>query len=219
MLFAKKNVSMVAPEDALPGRTDQTMPVPEKHFVLDAPLTAPWPDGMQSAVFGMGCFWGAERKFWQTDGVFSTAVGYAGGYTPNPTYEETCSGLTGHTEVVLVVFDPQRVTYVDLLRVFWENHDPTQGMRQGNDIGTQYRSAIYTTSDEQAESASESARVYQVQLSNAGRSTITTEIAPLGTFFYAEPYHQQYLGKNPNGYCGIGGTGVSCPIGTGVSQA
>lgn len=219
MLFAKKNVSMVAPEDALPGRTDQTMPVPEKHFVLDAPLTAPWPDGMQSAVFGMGCFWGAERKFWQTDGVFSTAVGYAGGYTPNPTYEETCSGLTGHTEVVLVVFDPQRVTYVDLLRVFWENHDPTQGMRQGNDIGTQYRSAIYTTSDEQAESASESARVYQVQLSNAGRSTITTEIAPLGAFFYAEPYHQQYLGKNPNGYCGIGGTGVSCPIGTGVSQA
>lgn len=219
MLFAKKNVSMVAPADALPGRTDQTMPVPEKHFVLDAPLTAPWPDGMQSAVFGMGCFWGAERKFWQTDGVFSTAVGYAGGYTPNPTYEETCSGLTGHTEVVLVVFDPQRVTYVDLLRVFWENHDPTQGMRQGNDIGSQYRSAIFTTSDEQAESASESARVYQVQLSNAGRSTITTEIAPLGAFFYAEPYHQQYLGKNPNGYCGIGGTGVSCPIGTGVSQA
>ena len=219
MLFAKKNVSMVAPEEALPGRTDQTMPVPEKHFVLDAPLTAPWPDGMQSAVFGMGCFWGAERKFWQTDGVFSTAVGYAGGYTPNPTYEETCSGLTGHTEVVLVVFDPQRVTYVDLLRVFWENHDPTQGMRQGNDIGSQYRSAIFTASDEQAQSASESARVYQVQLSNAGRSTITTEIAPLGTFYYAEPYHQQYLGKNPNGYCGIGGTGVSCPIGTGVSQA
>lgn len=219
MLFAKKNVSMVAPEDALPGRTDQTMPVPEKHFVLDAPLTAPWPDGMQSAVFGMGCFWGAERKFWQTDGVFSTAVGYAGGYTPNPTYEETCSGLTGHTEVVLVIFDPRRVTYTDLLRVFWENHDPTQGMRQGNDIGSQYRSAIFTTSDEQAQSASESARVYQVQLSNAGRSTITTEIAPLGTFYYAEPYHQQYLGKNPNGYCGIGGTGVSCPIGTGVSQA
>lgn len=219
MLFAKKNVSMVAPEEALPGRTDQTMPVPEKHFVLDAPLTAPWPDGMQSAVFGMGCFWGAERKFWQTDGVFSTAVGYAGGYTPNPTYEETCSGLTGHTEVVLVIFDPRRVTYTDLLRVFWENHDPTQGMRQGNDIGSQYRSAIFTASDEQAQSASESARVYQVQLSKAGRSTITTEIAPLGTFYYAEPYHQQYLGKNPNGYCGIGGTGVSCPIGTGVSQA
>ena len=219
MLFAKKNASMVAPESALPGRTDQTMPVPEKHFVLDAPLTPPWPDGMHTAVFGMGCFWGAERKFWQADGVFSTAVGYAGGYTPNPTYEETCSGLTGHTEVVLVAFDPARVTYNDLLRVFWENHDPTQGMRQGNDIGSQYRSAVYTTSAEQAEAAVESARVYQTQLSAAGLSTITTEIAPLGDFFYAEPYHQQYLGKNPNGYCGIGGTGVSCPIGTGVSQA
>lgn len=218
MLFAKKNASMVAPENALPGRTDQTMPVPEKHFVLDAPLTPPWPDGLQTAVFGMGCFWGAERKFWQTDGVFSTAVGYAGGYTPNPTYEETCSGLTGHTEVVLVVFDPARVTYTDLLRVFWENHDPTQGMRQGNDIGSQYRSAIYTTSDEQMESATESARIYQAQLSAAGLSTITTEIVALDRFFYAEPYHQQYLGKNPNGYCGIGGTGVSCPIGTGVSQ-
>ncbi len=219
MLFAKKNASMVAPENALPGRTDQTMPVPEKHFVLDAPLTPPWPDGTHTAVFGMGCFWGAERKFWQADGVFSTAVGYAGGYTPNPTYEETCSGLTGHTEVVLVAFDPARVTYNDLLRVFWENHDPTQGMRQGNDIGSQYRSAVYTTSAEQAEAAVESARVYQTQLSAAGLSTITTEIAPLGDFFYAEPYHQQYLGKNPNGYCGIGGTGVSCPIGTGVSQA
>jgi len=219
MLFAKKNASMVAPENALPGRTDQTMPVPEKHFVLDAPLTPPWPDGMHTAVFGMGCFWGAERKFWQADGVFSTSVGYAGGYTPNPTYEETCSGLTGHTEVVLVAFDPARVTYNDLLRVFWENHDPTQGMRQGNDIGSQYRSAVYTTSAEQAEAAVESARVYQTQLSAAGLSTITTEIAPLGDFFYAEPYHQQYLGKNPNGYCGIGGTGVSCPIGTGVSQA
>ncbi len=219
MLFAKKNASIVAPENALPGRTDQTMPVPEKHFVLDAPLTPPWPDGMHTAVFGMGCFWGAERKFWQADGVFSTAVGYAGGYTPNPTYEETCSGLTGHTEVVLVAFDPARVTYNDLLRVFWENHDPTQGMRQGNDIGSQERSAVYTTSAEQAEAAVESARVYQTQLSAAGLSTITTEIAPLGDFFYAEPYHQQYLGKNPNGYCGIGGTGVSCPIGTGVSQA
>ncbi len=218
MLFAKKNASMVAPENALPGRTDQTMPVPEKHFVLDASLTPPWSDGMRTAVFGMGCFWGAERKFWQTDGVYSTAVGYAGGYTPNPTYEETCSGLTGHTEVVLVVFDPARVTYTDLLRVFWENHDPTQGMRQGNDIGSQYRSAVYTTSDEQLAAAGESAGVYQTQLSAAGLSTITTEIAPLDHFFYAEPYHQQYLGKNPNGYCGIGGTGVSCPIGTGVSQ-
>lgn len=219
MLFAKKNASMVDRENALPGRTDQTMPVPEKHFVLDAGLTPPWPEGMQTAVFGMGCFWGAERKFWQTDGVFSTAVGYAGGYTPNPTYEETCSGLTGHTEVVLVVFDSARVTYTDLLRVFWENHDPTQGMRQGNDIGSQYRSAVYTTTDEQFTAAGESARVYQTQLSAAGLSTITTEIAPLAHFFYAEPYHQQYLGKNPNGYCGIGGTGVSCPIGTGVPQA
>jgi peptide-methionine (S)-S-oxide reductase len=163
----------------------------------------------------MGCFWGAERKFWQLEGVYSTAVGYAGGYTPNPTYEETCSGLTGHTEVVLVVFDPARVTYTDLLRVFWENHDPTQGMRQGNDIGTQYRSAVYTTSDEQTSIVAESLRVYQERLSTAGYA-ITTEVAPLADFYYAEPYHQQYLGKNPNGYCGIGGTGVSCPIGTGV---
>ena len=217
-MFGKKNTAMVDPADALPGRTDQTMPVPEKHFVLDAPLTGPWPEGMEVAVFGMGCFWGAERKFWQTEGVFSTAVGYSGGYTPNPSYEETCSGLTGHTEVVLVVFDPRRLGYLDLLRVFWENHDPTQGMRQGNDIGSQYRSAIYTTSDAQATAAADSARVYQERLTAAGRSSITTEIASLGDFFYAEPYHQQYLGKNPNGYCGIGGTGVSCPIGTGITQ-
>ena len=218
-MFGKKNTAMVDPADALPGRTDQTMPVPEKHFVLDAPLTGPWPEGMEVAVFGMGCFWGAERKFWQTEGVFSTAVGYAGGYTPNPSYEETCSGLTGHTEVVLVVFDPRRLGYLDLLRVFWENHDPTQGMRQGNDIGSQYRSAIYTTSDAQATAAADSERVYQERLTAAGRSSITTEIASLGDFFYAEPYHQQYLGKNPNGYCGIGGTGVSCPIGTGITQS
>lgn len=216
MLFAKKSVAMVTPEQALPGRTDQTMPVPSAHFVLGTALTPPWPDGMQTAVFGMGCFWGAERKFWQTDGVYSTAVGYAGGFTPNPTYEECCSGLTGHTEVVLVVFDPQRLTYTDLLRVFWENHDPTQGMRQGNDIGTQYRSAVYTVSDEQSVMVNESLRVYQERLSAAGYPSITTEVAPLAAFFYAEPYHQQYLGKNPNGYCGIGGTGVSCPIGTGV---
>ncbi|MEN9803194.1 MAG: peptide-methionine (S)-S-oxide reductase MsrA [Actinomycetota bacterium] len=216
MLFAKKSVAMVTPEQALPGRTDQTMPVPASHFVLGTPLTPPWLDAMQTAVFGMGCFWGAERKFWQLEGVHSTAVGYAGGYTPNPTYEETCSGLTGHTEVVLVVFDPARVTYTDLLRVFWENHDPTQGMRQGNDIGTQYRSAVYTTSDEQTSIVAESLRVYQERLSSAGYAAITTEVAPLGAFFYAEPYHQQYLGKNPNGYCGIGGTGVSCPIGTGA---
>ena len=218
-MFGKKNTAMVDPADALPGRTDQTMPVPEKHFVLDAPLTGPWPEGMEVAVFGMGCFWGAERKFWQTEGVFSTAVGYSGGYTPNPSYEETCSGLTGHTEVVLVVFDPRRLGYLDLLRVFWENHDPTQGMRQGNDIGSQYRSAIYTTSDAQATAAADSERVYQERLTAAGRSSITTEIASLGDFFYAEPYHQQYLGKNPNGYCGIGGTGVSCPIGTGITQS
>jgi peptide-methionine (S)-S-oxide reductase len=216
MLFAKKSVAMVTREQALPGRTDQTMPIPATHFVLGTPLAPPWPAGLQTAVFGMGCFWGAERKFWQLDGVYSTAVGYAGGYTPNPTYEETCSGLTGHTEVVLVVFDPERVSYTDLLRVFWENHDPTQGMRQGNDIGTQYRSAVYTTSDEQTSIVTESLRVYQERLSAAGLASITTEVAPLTDFFYAEPYHQQYLGKNPNGYCGIGGTGVACPIGTGV---
>lgn len=216
MLFAKKSVAMVTPEQALPGRTDQTMPVPASHFVLGTPLTPPWPDGVRTAVFGMGCFWGAERKFWQLEGVYSTAVGYAGGYTPNPTYEETCSGLTGHTEVVLVVFDPARVTYSDLLRVFWENHDPTQGMRQGNDIGTQYRSAVYTTSDDETSIVAESLRVYQERLAAAGYPAITTEVAPLADFFYAEPYHQQYLGKNPNGYCGIGGTGVSCPIGTGA---
>jgi peptide-methionine (S)-S-oxide reductase len=216
MLFAKKSVAMVTPEQALPGRTDQTMPVPASHFVLGTPLTPPWPDGVRTAVFGMGCFWGAERKFWQLEGVYSTAVGYAGGYTPNPTYEETCSGLTGHTEVVLVVFDPVRVTYSELLRVFWENHDPTQGMRQGNDIGTQYRSAVYTTSDDETSIVAESLRVYQERLAAAGYRAITTEVAPLADFFYAEPYHQQYLGKNPNGYCGIGGTGVSCPIGTGA---
>jgi len=216
MLFAKKNVAMVTPENALPGRTDQTMPIPPAHFVLGSPLTPPWPSGTNTAVFGMGCFWGAERKFWQLDGVHSTAVGYAGGYTPNPTYEECCSGLTGHTEVVLVVFDPTRVSFDDLLRVFWENHDPTQGMRQGNDIGTQYRSAVYTTSSDQLAAVENSRRIFQERLTAAGYPEITTEIAPLSEFFYAEPYHQQYLGKNPNGYCGIGGTGVTCPIGTGV---
>ena len=214
MLFAKKNVAMIAPEQALPGRTDQTMPVPAQHHVLGTPLVGPWPSGFETAVFGMGCFWGAERKFWQVEGVHSTAVGYAGGYTPNCTYEECCSGLTGHTEVVLVVFDPAKVTYDDLLRVFWENHDPTQGMRQGNDIGTQYRSAIYTTTDAQLAAAQASATVFQERLTTAGYPQITTEIARSGPFYYAEPYHQQYLSKNPNGYCGIGGTGVSCPIGT-----
>ncbi|MBU3688922.1 MAG: peptide-methionine (S)-S-oxide reductase [Acidimicrobiales bacterium mtb01] len=214
MLFAKKNASMVSPEQALPGRTDQTMPVPAQHHALGTPLVGPWPNGFETAIFGMGCFWGAERKFWQVDGVHSTAVGYAGGYTPNCTYEECCSGLTGHAEVVLVVFDPSKVSYDDLLRVFWENHDPTQGMRQGNDIGSQYRSSVYALTDEQLSAARASASVFQERLTQAGYPSITTEIAMAGPFYYAEPYHQQYLSKNPNGYCGIGGTGVSCPIGT-----
>ena len=214
MLFAKKNIEMVSRENALPGRTDQTMPVPEKHHVLGTPLKGPWPTGMVTAVFGMGCFWGAERLFWQLPGVHSTAVGYAGGFTPNCTYEENCTGLTGHAEVFFVIFDPNVVTYGDLLRVFWENHDPTQGMRQGNDIGSQYRSAIYTTSSEQMVEALASRDLFQQRLGAAGYGTITTEIAEMGEWYYAEPYHQQYLAKNPNGYCGIGGTGVSCPIGT-----
>jgi peptide-methionine (S)-S-oxide reductase len=213
MLFGSKKTVMVSPEDALPGRTDQTMPVPEAHFVNGNPLVGPWPDGFEVAVFGMGCFWGAERKFWQTPGVWTTAVGYAGGFTPNCTYEENCTGLTGHAEVILVVFDPAQVTYEQLLRVFWENHDPTQGMRQGNDVGTHYRSAVYATTDAQLAAAESSRATYQAQLSAAGYGQITTEIAPAGEFYYAEPYHQQYLAKNPNGYCGIGGTGVSCPIG------
>jgi peptide-methionine (S)-S-oxide reductase len=212
-MFWHKKTQMVDPSEALPGRTDQTMPVPDRHFVNGAPLVGPWPDGYETAVFGMGCFWGAERKFWQTPGVHSTAVGYAGGYTPNPTYEETCSGLTGHTEVVLVVFHPESISYDQLLRVFWENHDPTQGMRQGNDVGTQYRFAVYATTDAQLAAALASKDLFQERLSAAGYGSITTEIAMAGDFFYAEPYHQQYLGKNPNGYCGIGGTGVTCPIG------
>ena len=213
MFFGSKKTQMISPDEALPGRTDQTMPVPAAHFVNGNPLVGPWPDGHQTAVFGMGCFWGAERKFWQTDGVYSTAVGYAGGYTPNPTYEETCSALTGHAEVVLVVFDPAQVSYEQLLKVFWENHDPTQGMRQGNDVGTQYRSTVYTTSDEQLAAALASRDTYQRQLDAAGHGTITTEIAPAGAFYYAEPYHQQYLHKVPNGYCGLQGTGVVCTIG------
>jgi peptide-methionine (S)-S-oxide reductase len=189
------------------------MPVPAAHFVNGNPLLGPWPDGFETAVFAMGCFWGAERKFWQVEGVWSTSVGYAGGYTPNPAYEEVCSGLTGHTEVVLVVFDPKVVSYAKLLAVFWESHDPTQGMRQGNDVGTQYRSAIYTMSDAQRAAATASRDAFQVLLTKAGYGEITTEIAPAGDYYYAEPYHQQYLGKNPNGYCGLGGTGVSCPVG------
>lgn len=212
-MFARKLITMIGPADALPGRADRTMPVPPAHFVNGHPLVGPWPEGVETALFAMGCFWGAERKFWQVDGVYSTAVGYAGGYTPNPTYEETCSGLTGHTEVVLVAFDPTMVTYEQLLRVFWESHDPTQGMRQGNDIGTQYRSAVYFGDETQREAAESTRDAYQERLSAAGYGTITTEIAPLGDYFYAEPYHQQYLGKNPNGYCGIGGTGVTCPVG------
>ena len=191
----------------------QPMTVPGAHFVNGNPLQAPFPAHMQQAVFGMGCFWGAERRFWETEGVFSTAAGYAGGTTPHATYEQVCSGKTGHAEVVLVVFDPAKISYEDLLAVFWESHNPTQGMRQGNDRGTQYRSAIYTYSAEQETSAKASRDAYQVELSSGGYGTITSEIAAIGDFFYAEEYHQQYLAKNPNGYCGLGGTGVSCPVG------
>jgi peptide-methionine (S)-S-oxide reductase len=208
----RKQRMMPSPEQALPGR-DQPLAVPATHFVSGAPLAPPFPAGMQLALFGMGCFWGAERRFWQTPGVFSTAAGYAGGYTRNPTYEEVCSGLTGHAEVVRVVFDPERVSYEELLRVFWENHDPTQGMRQGNDVGTQYRSAIYAYGDEQQRHAEASREGYQRALARAGRGAISTEIRQAPEFYYAEDYHQQYLAKNPGGYCGLGGTGVSCPVG------
>jgi peptide-methionine (S)-S-oxide reductase len=213
MVFGKHKSQMVTPDDALAGRAQRIFPLPARHYVLDAPLEPPFPDGYETAVFAMGCFWGAERKFWETGAVYTTAVGYAGGYTPNPTYEETCSGRTGHTEAVLVVFDPKRTSYEDLLRVFWENHDPTQGMRQGNDVGTQYRSAIYYTNDAQRDAAELSRKRFQEKLADAGYGDITTEIAPAGDFWYAEDYHQQYLAKNPGGYCGIGGTGVSCPVG------
>jgi peptide-methionine (S)-S-oxide reductase len=216
MFFPKTKTRMIEPSEALPGRAE-TMPVPAKHFVLDTPLTPPWPAGFQQALFGLGCFWGAERKFWQVPGVYSTAVGYAGGFTENPLYEEVCSALTGHAEVVLVVFDPARVSYEQLLKVFWESHDPTQGMRQGNDVGTQYRSGIYWFDEAQRVAAEASRDRFQAQLHEARYGDITTEIVPAGPFFYAEPYHQQYLGKNPNGYCGLGGTGVSCPIGVAKS--
>jgi peptide-methionine (S)-S-oxide reductase len=212
MLFSRKKSEMVRPEDALPGRSTP-MPVADRHLVLGTPLRPPFPDGMATAIVAMGCFWGAERKFWELPGVYSTAVGYAGGYTPNPTYEEVCSGRTGHTEAVLVVFDPAVVSYEEILRTFWESHDPTQGMRQGNDQGTQYRSAIYTVDDAQASAVAASQAMFQSRLSAAGFGEITTEIAPAPEFFYAEDYHQQYLARNPNGYCGLGGTGVSCPIG------
>jgi peptide-methionine (S)-S-oxide reductase len=204
--------SMPQRDQALPGRAE-TMPVPDAHFVNGHRLSPPFPAGLEQAVFGMGCFWGAERKFWQAPGVYSTAVGYAGGYTPNATYREVCSGMTGHTEVVLVVFDPKVTSYDAMLKIFWENHDPTQGMRQGNDAGTQYRSAIYTFSPEQQRAAEASRQAFQDRLNDADFGRITTEIADAPPFYYAEDYHQQYLAKNPGGYCGLGGTGVTCPVG------
>ncbi|ANI58008.1 peptide-methionine (S)-S-oxide reductase [Pseudomonas sp. PvR086] len=209
-ILVNKNV-LPTKEQALPGR-ETPIKVPEKHFVNGNPLLGPFPGNVEFAIFGLGCFWGAERKFWQREGVFSTSVGYAGGFTPNPTYEEVCSGLTGHTEVVLVVYEPEKVSYEQLLKMFWELHNPTQGMRQGNDIGTQYRSVIYCTKPEQLEAAKNSAKVFQAELTKAGKGIITTEIDEAPTFYYAEAYHQQYLAKNPEGYCGIGGTGVTCPI-------
>jgi peptide-methionine (S)-S-oxide reductase len=209
MLFRSHKSIMPAAEDALKGR-ETPMSVPDRHFVLGTPLEPPFPAGLEQATFGLGCFWGAERKFWELPGVYTTAAGYAGGYTHHPTYEEVCSGRTGHTEVVLVVFDPAKVSYAQLLRVFWENHDPTQGMRQGNDVGTQYRSAIYTFSDRQRQAAEASKMVYEQSLAKHGYPSITTEIADAPPFYYAEDYHQQYLAKNPGGYCGIGGTGVKC---------
>src|SRR5438046_10563612 len=216
-LFFREKTKMIDTERALPGR-DQKLAVPDRHFVLGTPLEPPFPEGIETAVFGLGCFWGAERKFWEADGVYTTAVGYAGGATPNPTYHEVCSGMTGHAEVVLVVFDPNHTSYEDLLRVFWESHDPTQGMRQGNDVGTQYRSALYWRDEEQRRAAEASRDAYQRALRAAGRGEITTEIASAPEFYYAEEYHQQYLDKNPGGYCGLGGTGVSCPVGVTTAE-
>jgi peptide-methionine (S)-S-oxide reductase len=215
-LWLHKKTTLPSPEEALPGR-DERMPVPSRHFVLDAPLEPPFPDGMELALFGMGCFWGAEKQFWQAGGVYSTAVGYAGGITPNPTYREVCTGQTGHNEVVRVVFDPAVIGYDDLLRIFWEGHDPTQGMRQGNDVGTQYRSGIYSYGDAQHRAAEASRDAYQERLREAGYGEITTEIVSAPDFYYAEADHQQYLAKNPGGYCGLGGTGVGCPVGVGAS--
>jgi peptide-methionine (S)-S-oxide reductase len=211
-IFSSHKKEMVDPARALPGR-DTPMPVTAPHRVLGAPLTPPFPDGLEQAEFAMGCFWGAERIFWQLDGVYTTAVGYAGGMTPNPTYEEVCSGRTGHAEVVLVVFDPRRISYAQLLAAFFEGHDPTQGMRQGNDVGTQYRSAIYTYSEAQQKEAVAARDMFEQKLREAGFRDVTTDIEPAGPFYYAEGYHQQYLAANPNGYCGLGGTGVSCPVG------
>lgn len=215
MFGLSKTLEMIERDAALPGR-DTPIPTAQEHFIWPRPLKSPVPEGMAEAVFAMGCFWGVERLFWQVPGVWLTMAGYAGGFTPNPTYDEVCSGRTGHTEVVRVIYDPAQVSYDDLLRVFWEGHDPTQGMRQGNDRGTQYRSAIYTFGDEQLARAEASRALFQHRLMRARMGYITTEIAAAGPFYYAEDYHQQYLAKNPNGYCGLGGTGVSCPIGTGV---
>ena len=213
----KNKYSMPSPEQALPGR-DEPIPTASHHFVLGTSIKEPFPEGMEKALFGLGCFWGAERKFWEMPGMHTTAVGYAAGYTPNPTYQEVCSGMTGHNEVVLAVFDPKQTSYEALLKTFWESHDPTQGMRQGNDTGTQYRSGIYVFSPEQRVAAEDSKQAYQKALTASGhKAEITTEILDAPEFFYAEEYHQQYLAKNPSGYCGLGGTGVSCPIGTGVA--
>ncbi len=211
-LFSGHKTEMVDPKDALPGR-EHPIVTPGTHLVLGTPMAPPFPEGMETAIFALGCFWGAERRYWQIDGIYTTAVGYSGGYTPNPTYEEVCSGRTGHAEAVLVVFDPKKVTYHQLLGEFFESHDPTQGMRQGNDVGTQYRSAIYVASSEQAGAAAEVKATFEERLREAGFGAITTEVAAAGPFYYAEDYHQQYLAANPNGYCGLGGTGVSCPIG------
>jgi peptide-methionine (S)-S-oxide reductase len=216
-LFRNK-ANQVDPADALPGR-EERIAVPARHDVLGTPLEPPFPAGLEQAVFGLGCFWGAERIFWEAPGVYTTAVGYAGGYTPNPTYGEVCSGRTGHTEAVLVVFDPAKTSYEELLRLFWEGHDPTQGMRQGNDVGSQYRSAVLYTSEAQREAAERSREMYEQRLNGSGYGPITTEIAPLRDFYYAEDYHQQYLAKNPNGYCGLGGTGVTCPVGLAAPPA
>ena len=213
-----KSLRIPSPAEALPGRSER-MRVPDMHFVNRHRLEPPFPNGLRTAMFGMGCFWGAEKKFWQLPGVYSTAVGYAAGHTPNPTYREVCTGLTGHNEVVLVVFDPGKIRYDELLRAFWENHDPTQGMRQGNDVGTQYRSGIYFFDDEQWRTAEASRSAFQQELMKAGYGPVTTEMLPAPTFYYAEDYHQQYLAKNPDGYCGLGGTGVSCPVGIGATTA
>lgn len=218
MSFLRKRVAIPSPGAALPGR-EAPIEVSGSHLVLGTPLTPPFPEGFERIVVGMGCFWGAERLFWQAPGVYTTAAGYAGGVTPNPTYQEVCSGATGHTEVVLAVFDPEKTSYEEMLRIFWEGHDPTQGMRQGNDVGTQYRSALYWTTEAQRDAALASRERFQQELSQAGYGDISTEIAEAGPFYYAEGYHQQYLAANPNGYCGLGGTGVSCPVGVGVQTA